>query len=120
MTAVDYRVGRQERSRPAGDPPPGTRHEAGSRGTGVYIPGHLWAAPLGAAFEDDGPPGAGVWVGAVCVVLAALDVDDVAALAIAAPPAASEPTTVRVARAVAIRCRMFRSLPFFGDQRVNS
>jgi hypothetical protein len=46
-------------------------------------------------------------VGVDCVVLAALGVDDVAALAIAAPPAAREPTTARVARAVAIRCDIF-------------
>jgi hypothetical protein len=69
----------------------------------AYMFGQLCPVPPGARLGDER---LGAGVGAGCVVLAVLDVDDVAALAIAAPPAASEPTIVRVARAAAIRCRM--------------
>jgi hypothetical protein len=79
--------------------------------------GQLWE-PLGREPPVWEPVGAGV--GVVCVVLAALDVDDVAAFAIAAPPAASEPVIASVATAVAIRCRIVGSLPFMDGLRVNS
>jgi hypothetical protein len=84
--------------------------------------GQVWV-PLACARlvpEPSGAPG-GV-VGVLCVVLAALDddaVDDVAAFAIAAPPAASEPVTTSAAIEVAIRCRI-GSHPFFEGPRVNS
>ena len=81
--------------------------------------GQVWV-PLACAPLAPEPPGAvsGV-VGALCVVLAVLDVDDVAAFAIAAPPAASEPVIASAAIVVAIRCRIVvRS--FLGGPAVNS
>jgi hypothetical protein len=88
------------------------------------MPGQVWVVPPGAAFGVEEPSGAVVplGAGAVWVVLVVLDVDgvdEVAALAIAAPPAASEPAIARVAMAAAIRCRI-GSLPFLGETRVNS
>jgi hypothetical protein len=73
----------------------------------AYMFGQLCAVPPAARLDEE-PLGAraGACVGVDWVVLAVLDGDDVAALAIAAPPAASEPTIVSVARAVAIRCRI--------------
>ena len=66
------------------------------------MPGQVWAVPPGAALADDELGAGAVWV--VLGVLEVEGVEDVAALAIAAPPAASEPVTASAAIVVAIRC----------------